>query len=225
MPVVSGVEAGGTQALGHHVHKDDTCWPDKQGLEKWEKALGSDQLPTHRAADGQGENTTTSPSETAAGKCLCREEHGEQPLRHRDVNRIWEYLCLGGTAPARGKENSNCGVQRAQSLIICFSIAWRAAERGEERQRNSFPPTLQKLFNMTSSSSGPRTPSSWNLASPEEEKIAMLPSCFSSNKQRSGLGAALGHLSFIQQGQMAPEAGPGRCPEPARMGKKRSLYK
>lgn len=101
VPAVSGVEAGGTQALGHRVHKDHTCWPDKQGLEKREKALGSDQLPTHRAADGQGENTSSSPLETAAGKPLCREEHGEQqPLRHQDAKRIWEYSCEEGRKTA-----------------------------------------------------------------------------------------------------------------------------
>lgn len=86
------------------------------------------------------------PSETAAGKCLCRhrEKHEVQPLRHWDVNRIWDYLCLGGIAPAKGKENSNCGVQRAQSLIICFSIAWRAAER-RGRETPSSPPSGSSL--------------------------------------------------------------------------------
>lgn len=97
-----------TQALGQHLHKDDTCWQDKQGLEKWEKASGSSQLPTCRVADGQGENTTASPSLTAAGKSLCRhrEKHEEQPLRYQDANQIWEYPCLGGdrTSKREGKQ-------------------------------------------------------------------------------------------------------------------------
>lgn len=120
------------------------------------------------------------------------------------------------TSKREGKQQLWCPKGTIPYYLLFYSLE----SCREERQRNSFLPTLRQLFNMTSSSSGPRTRSSraWNLASPEEEKIAMLPYCFSSNKQRSGLAAALGHLSSIQQG-------PGCCPEPARMGKKRSLYK
>lgn len=85
---------------------DDTWWLEKQGLEKREKAPGSNQLPICRVADGQVENTTTSPSKTAAGKSLCREKQEEQLLRHLDVNRIWEYPCLSGdcTSKREGKQ-------------------------------------------------------------------------------------------------------------------------
>lgn len=129
-----------TEALGHHVHKDDTCWPDKQGLEKREKALGSDQLPTHRAADGQGENTSPSPLETAAGKSLCREEHGEQPLRHRDENRIWEYPCLG---KREGKRQPWCPKGTIPYYLLFYSLE-SCRERGG-RGTPSSPPSGSSL--------------------------------------------------------------------------------
>lgn len=222
VPVVSAVEAGGTlrrhtQARAQWWH----CWPDIEGLKKWEKALESNQLPTCRVADGQGENTTTSPSETAAGKSLCREKHEEQLLRHQDVNRIWEYLCLSGdcTSKREGKQQLWC----PKGMIPYYLLFYSLEKCGERRGRKipSSPPSGCSLTWQAAT----QAHRLWvcNLASPEKEKIAMLPSCFSSNKQRSGLNAALGLLSFIQQGQVTPEAGPGCCPGPAGMGKKKEL--
>lgn len=134
-----------------------------------------------------------------------------------------EYPCLGGdcTSKREGKQQLWC----PKSTIPYYLLFYSLESCRERRGRNSFLLTLQQLFNMTSSFSGPRTRSrrAWNLANPEEEKIATLPSCFSSNKQRLGLDAALGHFSFIQQGQVAPEAGPGCCPGPARIGKKKEF--
>lgn len=133
-------------ALGHHVRSDDTCWPDKQGSENGRRLRDPSSCPLAGLMVAKGKTQPHLPSETAAGKCLCRhrEKHEVQPLRHWDANRIWEYLCLGGIAPAKGKENSNCGVQRAQSLIICFSITWRAAER-RGRETPSSPPSGSSL--------------------------------------------------------------------------------
>lgn len=136
----------------HTQHWDTTCTvmtragrinkARKNGRRLWDPS----SCPLAGLMVAKGKTQPHLPSETAAGKCLCRhrEKHEVQPLRHWDANRIWEYLCLGGIAPAKGKENSNCGVQRAQSLIICFSIAWRAAER-RGRETPSSPPSGSSL--------------------------------------------------------------------------------
>lgn len=127
VPAVSGVEAGGTLR-----HWDTTCtrttragrinkaW--KNGRRLWDLT----SCPLTGLLMAKGKTQAHLPWRQQLGSPCAGRNTGSSPC---DTGMRTGFGNI--RASARGKENGNRGVQRAQSLIICFSIAWRAAEREE----------------------------------------------------------------------------------------------